>query len=159
MTIDGTYCEIQEPSTFDKMWFSHKFKGPGLRYEVAVCIQTGDIVWINGPYKCGRWPDITIFRHRLKALLLPREQVEADKGYRGDENVRHRKMARSYAELQAKKVARARHETINVRLKKWGILSQVFRHDWNKHFHVFMAVAVLTQISFERGFRPYQVNY
>jgi hypothetical protein len=159
MTVDGTDCEIWEPHPFSRLWYSHKFKGPGLRYEIAVCIQTGDIVWVNGPYKCGRWPDLKIFRDRLKGLLIPREQVEADKGYRGDDKVRHPNMARSYAELYAKKLARGRHETINCRLKRWGILSHVFRHDLNKHGHAFMAVAVLTQLTFDHGFKPFQVNY
>ncbi|KAI2510184.1 hypothetical protein MHU86_4216 [Fragilaria crotonensis] len=64
---------------FDSQWFSHKFRGPGLRYEMAVCIQTGDIVWVNGPYKCGKWPDVKIFKSRLMHLLGDDEMVEADR--------------------------------------------------------------------------------
>lgn len=30
-----------EPSPFDPKWFSHKFVGPGLRYEVGVFYQVG----------------------------------------------------------------------------------------------------------------------
>ena len=68
----------------DKLFYSHKFKGPGLRYEVALSIQTGDIVWINGPFPAGAWPDINIFRHGLKWMLKEAgERCEADKGYRG----------------------------------------------------------------------------
>ena len=63
MTVDGVDCPIQEPIPFDPQWFSHKFRGPGLKYEIAVCIQTGDIVWANGPFKCGKWPDVKILRH------------------------------------------------------------------------------------------------
>ena len=63
---DGTDFRIYEPQPFSKKWFSNKFNGPGLQYEVAINIQTGDIVWINGPYKCGAWTDIKIFRHKLK---------------------------------------------------------------------------------------------
>jgi hypothetical protein len=36
VTVDGTDREIQEPSLFHKMWFSHKSNGPGLPYEMAV---------------------------------------------------------------------------------------------------------------------------
>lgn len=61
VTVDGTDCQIFEPRPFSKQWYSHKFKKAGVRYEVAVCIQTGWIVWINGPYPCGAWPDIKIF--------------------------------------------------------------------------------------------------
>ena len=84
MTVDGTDFRIQQPHPFNKKWYSHKFKGPGLRYEVAVCIQTGDVVWINGPFPCGKWPDLKIFQLRLKHMLGPEEKVEADDGYRGE---------------------------------------------------------------------------
>jgi hypothetical protein len=157
--VDGTDVEIWEPTPFSKSWFSHKFKSAGLRYEVGVCIQTGDIVWVNGPFKCGRWNDLSIFRNDLKLLLLPREQVEADGGYRGDTKTRTPAMANTWAEYKKKKAARARHETINGRLKNFGILQQTFRHPLNKHRHVFMAVAVLTQLTIDRGNRPYQVDY
>jgi hypothetical protein len=159
LTVDGTDCEVEQQTPFSKLWFSHKFKAAGLRYEVGVCIQTGDIVWVNGPFKCGQWPDVSIFREGLKALLLPREQVEADGGYRGEPKCRVPSMARNMDEYKKKKAARARHETINGRLKSWGILKQVFRHNLNFHNSVFMAIAVLTQLTINRGNRPYQVDY
>jgi hypothetical protein len=65
MTIDGTDMPINETYPFDPALYSYKLNGPGLRYEIAVCIATGQIVWINGPYKPARWVDITIFRHKL----------------------------------------------------------------------------------------------
>ena len=36
ITIDGTDCEINEPSPFDRKWFSHKLRGAGLRYEIGI---------------------------------------------------------------------------------------------------------------------------
>ena len=87
VTVDGTDFCIYEPTPFWSIWRSHKFNGPGLRYEVAVCIQTGDIVWINGPFPCGRYPDLNIFCLGLKHMLLEWEMVEADGGYR-DEKVK-----------------------------------------------------------------------
>ena len=62
MSIDGTNFRIYEPSPFSPKWFSHKFHGPGLRYEVGIAIRTGWIVWINGPYPPGDWPDVRIAR-------------------------------------------------------------------------------------------------
>ena len=41
----------------------------GLCYEVALCIMTGDIAWINGPYDRGIWPDIKIFHDSLMSHL------------------------------------------------------------------------------------------
>jgi hypothetical protein len=83
MTVDGVDFPIEEPFPFDSGWCSHKFKAAGLRYEMAVCIQTGDIVWVNGPFKCGKWSDIKIFKTFLMQRLADGELVEADKGYRG----------------------------------------------------------------------------
>ena len=79
VSVDGTDFKIYEPKPFSKKWFSHKFKGAGLCYEVAVAIQTGHIVWTNGPFPAGV-PDINIFRQDLKKELMNGEQVEADKG-------------------------------------------------------------------------------
>ena len=53
VSLNGTDCPIQEPSYFDKAWWSHKFNGPVVRYEIAVSIQTGWIVWVNSPYLAG----------------------------------------------------------------------------------------------------------
>ena len=48
-------------------WFSYKFRKPGLRYEICLCIKTEYIVWINGPFPCGDYNDITIFSVRSNA--------------------------------------------------------------------------------------------
>jgi len=54
---------------------------------------------------------------------------------------------------------RSRHETLNGRLKNWGILQQVFRHDISLHGSVFRACAVLTQLMLENGEPLYAVAY
>lgn len=160
MTVDGTDFRIYEPKPFNKRWYCSKFNGPGLRYELAVCIQTGDIVWINGPYPCGSYPDLKIFRLKLKNMLLPGEMVEADLGYRGERNtVRTPNDFVSMSDKKAKTRARSRHETINGRLKNWGCLKQRFRHPLGKHKIVFSAVAVITQLDFENDAPPFQCSY
>jgi hypothetical protein len=159
-TIDGTDCRIWQPHPFDKKWFSHKFKGPGLRYEIGVAIQSGDIVWINGPYPCGSWPDIKIFRHRLMQHIPAGEKVEADAGYRGQrDKIRTPGMFVSRSDQRAKANARARHETANKRLKQWGCLSQTYRHELNFHYRIFSAVAVCTQIAIENGEPLFAIRY
>jgi hypothetical protein len=50
--IDGTDVKITEPVPRGSIWWSHKFNGAGLRYEVVTCIITGDIVWFWGPFPC-----------------------------------------------------------------------------------------------------------
>jgi hypothetical protein len=160
VTVDGTDFRIEEPTPFSRKWYSHKFNGPAVRYELAVCIQTGDIVWINGPFKAGRWPDLKIFRRNLKEKLAPGEMVEADNGYPGEpDHVRTADGFVSRADDRAKWRVRYRHESVNRRLKQWGCLKQVYRHELKLHKTVFAAVAVITQLAFENGEPPFQVRY
>ena len=57
--VDVTDFWICEPKPFAKDFFSHKFGKAGLWYEVGVCIQTGLIVWSNGPFVAGMFNNIT----------------------------------------------------------------------------------------------------
>jgi len=90
VSVDGTDFMICELSPFNPQWFRHKHNGPGIRYKIAICLQTGWIVWINGNQSAGKWSDLKIFRHRLKQMLLPGEMVEADGTY-NDPVCRHLK--------------------------------------------------------------------
>jgi len=159
MTIDGTDCPIWEPTPFSPRWYSHKFKGAGVRYEVGVCIQTGSIVWVNGAYPCGSWSDVKIFRHRLKHLLAPNELVEADKGYKWDDRCRNPDSYVSRSDQRASRRARARQETINHRLKVFNVLNRTYRHDRRKHQWCFVSCAVLVQMSINNNEKPWQVRY
>jgi hypothetical protein len=154
VSVDGTDFPILEPHPFSHANFSHKFKGPGVRYEVAVCIRTGDIVWTNGPFQPGAWPDIKIFRKDLVHKLIRNERVEADRGYNGDfpEFVKTPTYLQSDPTIEMRAKVAARHETCNQRFKMWGILRNDFRIKgddlWEKHGIVFDAIAVITQLSF-----------
>ena len=158
MTVDGTDCPIQEPSPFNSKWFSHKFKGAGLRYEVGVCIQTGNICWVNGPFPAGSWSDLKIFKAKLANHLPPGEKVEADGTYRHPQ-CRLPSEFVSQTDKRAKNKARARHETVNKRLKQWNVLKVEFRHPIGKHRVCFEAATVFTQQAFNRGHGPFPVTY
>lgn len=160
VTVDGTDFRIQEPSPFSPAWYSHKYKGPGVRYEVALSINGGDIVWINGPFACGRWPDLRIFRQKLIHKLEHGEMIEANKGYRGEPL--HARTPVDYLNIRERRRkcrARARQETVNRRFKQFGILSQRYRHDLRTHRIVFEAIVVLTQMDFNNGNRLFGVRY
>jgi hypothetical protein len=165
VSVDGTDFRIQEPHPFSNANFSHKFKGPGVRYEVAVCIRTGDIVWVNGPFQPGAWPDVKIFRLDLAHMLLPDERVEADLGYIGECPGRVKTHIRGQVpdELDMRAAVAARHETCNERFKRLEILNAVFRVKgeslMDKHFIVFHAAAVLIQLEIENGSPLYSVDY
>jgi hypothetical protein len=85
--VDGTDCAISEPwpweSSFNRQFFSKKLNGAAVKNEFGVCIQTGDIVWVDWPFKAGKWHEIMVYRRNLKGLLHPGEMVEADIVYRG----------------------------------------------------------------------------
>ena len=160
VTVDGTDFKIKEPKPFSPSWYSHKFKGAGLRYEVAICIQTGWIVWINGPFKCGEWSDRRIMQEDLEMMFLPWEKYVADKGYRDggfkaetpDDND-----PKVFKEMKAS--ARSRHEATNKLFKDWKSLREMFRHPIHKHGNVFMAIAIITQMIIKERGPPYHVNY
>jgi hypothetical protein len=93
-------------------------------------------------------------------MLSHGEMVEADRGYRGElSKVRTPNDYVSQTDKKAKKRARARHETVNKRLKQFTCLKQRFRHDLQKHRLVFAAAAVCTQLSIENGELPFQCAY
>jgi DDE superfamily endonuclease len=159
VTVDGTDSRIKEPKPFWQGWHSFKFNGPGLRYEVALCILTGDIVWIHGPFPCGHWPDIKIFRDALVFELADGEKVEADRGYRGDKHINQSNIFMGTEGQDQKHLVQSRHETVNKRLKQWNCLHRVFRHNIDKHGRIFRAVAVITQLAIENGEPLFDVSY
>jgi DDE superfamily endonuclease len=167
MSVDGTDCPTMESWPFDPKWYSHKFNGPGVKYEVGVCIKTGYIVWINGPFVAST-SDATIFKNTLSGLLADDEGVEVDKGYGGDKKLKSPQVNSS--KLQKKEKASAvgaRHENVNSRLKIYNVLNIPFRHlnprygMMEKYGMCFNAIAViLTQLKFESGGeRLYDIKY
>ena len=88
LTVDGTEFQINEPTPFSPVWFSHKFKGEALIYEFGVCTQTGWLCWIARPFPAGDFPDVEIFTLGLLNELMEGERVEVDEGYTGDLPIR-----------------------------------------------------------------------
>ncbi len=159
MSVDGTDFRIVEHGP---AFFSHKFKKSGLRYEVCISLRAGDIVWINGPFACGRWPDIKIFRQSLLSQLEDGERVEADDGYIGEAPGKvkcPKSFPNSEETLRMQAIARNRQETVNSRFKYWGILRQIYRHDIPSHGSVFEAIAVLTQVVIDHGEKLFAIDY
>ena len=160
ISVDTVDFMTNEPFPFDPVWFSRKFNGPGVRYELGICIQTGSIVWKNGPYPAGEFNDLEIFQLFLKQELGDFERVEADEGYRGDDSTR---TPNDYEGVQVfrymKGQVRARHEAINRKFKEFKILGNRWRGDRNKHCTVFHAIAFIVQCEIEHGRATWQVNY
>ena len=146
MSLDATDFAINEPIPFNTKWYSYKYNGAGLRYEVGMNLQTGDLVWAIGPFPPGEWNDILIARYCVVHELLPGEMILADGGYNDGYNYFITPTGFNSPIDRMMSQARARHETVNRRFKTWGILSQKFRHDKNKHGLVFGAIVQLEQL-------------
>lgn len=156
--VDGTDFRTRDPLPRRSTWYAPKFGGAGLRHELATSVFTGDIVHFCGPFAPKANQDITIFRWKLKKMLLPGERVIGDKGYKDpacctphDAMNRHHKLAMSRA--------RSRHENANRCLKQWAILRDGFRHHMSKHHLAFRSVLVITQFLFNHGYKkPYELE-
>ena len=164
VSVDCADFEIREPGPYHRQrsrkWYSHKFRGPGLRYEVAICIATGDIVWINGPFLCGLYSDWVIFRDfGLLDNLDANERVEADDGYAaGDPEFVKTRSGAFHGNRDTRKNVRARQETVNKRIKQFGILRHIFHSSMDRHGLCFRAIAVITQLSFHDGETLFQIE-
>ena len=151
--MDGTDFRIQEPTPFHRRWYSHKFHGPAVRYEVAINIQNGYICHVNGPFPAGAWPDQAIAWDRLCWLLansdFPDEKALADGGYNGAPQFFETPNGLNNEDQRMKQCARARHETVNRQFKRWKILSERYHNSLERHGLVFMAIANITQLFIE----------
>ncbi|KAI9325895.1 hypothetical protein DFJ73DRAFT_767230 [Zopfochytrium polystomum] len=152
--VDGSNCKVWERRPISKSDFSHKFKRAGIRYEVATAFGVSKIVHIGGGVPCGDWPDLKLARHSLLPRLALDECVAGDKGYR--EEVGNGRFwtpidnpdCNKEFDFHNKLLQRmgAHHETVNKRLKDFGVLAQCFRGDRSKHPDCFFACACITQI-------------
>lgn len=165
LSIDGIDCPVNEPWPFESKWYSHKFNGPGVKYEVGISISNCDIVWINGPFVCST-NDSSIFQNTLADLLASDEGVEVDSGYLGHNKFKTPATNNSHTQRLQKNKVRGRHENVNGKLKVFNVLIVPFRHlnptqqMMRKHKMCFEAIAVITQLKMETGNeRLYNVQY
>lgn len=133
-----------------------------MRYEIAIALQSGYIVWASPAYRAGRNPDITIFRKPgglRDKLLASREKTVADLGYRGEPECVDLPNEGS-ADFQTQMAwARSRHETCNKRIKIFSCMSHRFRHDARLHQDFFNAVLVLTQLNIQNGDKLFDIEF
>ena len=141
----------------DPKLFSFKMKGPGLNYEIVIGLYTGRICRIKGPYPAGEFPDLKLAQRKGLVRRLQRygERCIADGTYRNEVFINsgpglNRKL------LEVIRFAKARHETVNERLKEFYMfrLLRGFRHDMETHKLCFHAIANILEISLETDDRP-----
>lgn len=130
------------PEGSQREWYSNKFKGSGLRYEVGLNIQTGDIVWTNGGHPCGLYTNLKLARESYVHSVGAGERTFADKGYKDKAYF----IAPDAENQTLHKRLMSRHDVVQKRLKRFEILKRKYRHSLDKHPMVFRAVANLTQL-------------
>ncbi len=141
---------------------SHKYSGKSaLRYELGVNILARNLVWVEGPYPAGMWPDLKIFNNILVHCLEPGECVEANNGYMGHpEKVKCPHNDCNLAEnLRMQGAARSRHETFNGCLKNWGILEKNTAMTSQHMKQLFYTCAMITQLSVVNREPLFNVEY
>jgi hypothetical protein len=107
------------------------------------------VVWVHGPFRCGQ-NDITISRQAVLLALNKGEKVEADLGYKGEDIKINAPNEYGEKEVEAMKArARSRHETVNRRIRHFGILEDRYRHKICDHSRYFRAATVITQLNIE----------
>ena len=95
---------------------------------MGVCIQTGWIVHVNGPYACGEWHDLTdSFCYKLTSSEFADEMALADGGYADGYEFFETPTCHNNPDQILKARARARHETVTRSFKMWCILGHCFR--------------------------------
>src|SRR5687767_12681096 len=107
---------IQEPTRpIDPKWFSHKLNMAAMRYKVAVSIQTGWIVWCNGPFLAGENSDITITRTSLIHFLNKNKFYIVGRAYRDGNQYSIMPCGRHTYQDRQMSVVCSRYKTINSR--------------------------------------------
>ncbi len=156
-------------------WYSHKFNGPGVSFEVVTDPVEGKIRWINGPEPASIH-DLTFLRGGKKGQTkkwkksslyfhLPKfARLIGDSAYEGQlDKVSTTKDAHKPATKKLFARMKSMQETCFKRFKDFKVLNGSFRHGKNTEDKLakikssFEAVAVLLQYDFENGARLFEV--
>ena len=172
----GLHEETVGNRVFAQATFIQSFKEEKIRFEdfhddevfvISVAIRSSRIVWVNGPFPASRH-DLTTFRggkkkeakdqSALQFKLKKGQRAVGDSGYQGEPDKITTVRDGHSAELK-KWLSRvkARHETINTRLKFYKILEHRFRHGFKNHQMAMEAVCVAVQYDMEHGQALFEV--
>ena len=155
ISVDGTHYQINEPRDpnvrKNPKWYSHKFHLAGLNYEIAISLWDSKIVHASC-WDPASTHDKTVFRRDLLHKIPAGKRVIADKGYIANDLSEILSIPNQFDSEQLKDFkarARARHETINDRLKKYNVMKHKFRHGVKKAQMCFDACLVNVQYAIE----------
>jgi hypothetical protein len=134
VSVDGVHCRIREVrKDLSAKWFDHNSHGAGLAYENGIPIQSGNLVWIKGPFPASTH-DFTIFRGEVEedetltknadpaqpqapAPECLRDKIKDGQRTVGDTGYRGERPGDSHEVKKFKARVKSRHETFNGRIK------------------------------------------
>lgn len=123
-------------------------------YEICVDINNSKIVWINGPFKASV-SDLAVSRmpDGILTKIPEGKKVIGDKAYRGEPDKFSTPNPHDSKNVKAfKGRVRARHESVNKRIKDFKVIDGPFRSSHVHHKIAFEAVCILVQYDLENGF-------
>ena len=106
-------------------------------------------MWIYGGKKPCGVPDLTLAREACTKRVMIGEKTIGDRGY-NDGTYFINPYTNPESNLLQKRIM-CRHETVNKRIKQFGVLSKPFRHDLDDHCDCFVAVCHLVQLMIRNG--------
>jgi len=147
--------ELKHPTLpKDPGYFTHKHHRCGVKYQIAVAVNSPNIVHISGPHRGGVGDKTILELSGVLENLKEGKLAVCDKGY----------IDKKYADKlswpnphdapdlnEYKSRIRMRGETVNGRMKFFKILRECFRHDLEHHRDVYTAVAVMVQYQMDNG--------
>ena len=152
--VDFHCLDVRLPNKeLDTSLYSHKHNGPGLKYEICHGVYSGNICWVNGPFKAGEFNDLQVAQEFGLCGILEAcgEKAIADGIYK-DKEFFHTPPGVRTPQSRAMNTLRARQETINARLKNnWGCFGTTWRHDHDLHELAVSAALTIMQLEFDHG--------
>lgn len=161
-TVDGKHCRVYEQPhpemTKDRKWYSHKFKGPGVTYEVALHIWKSKIIHISKGIRKASVHDKTMYTEPggLRSKTREGKMGIADGAYKAGEaeeplpifrpNSHNRPLARKFSAR-----ARARQESHYGRIDNFKCMKETWRHGVDLHCVTFEAINVILQYQYDNG--------
>lgn len=160
VSVDGTDFRTREISNEEfnqvKGNCSHKFRHCALRYEIAISVRTGFVVWINGPFR-GAACEKTIYTRGLAKKIKEGKLCISDGGYAGCDKVSMPNYREPKELRRFKTLIRTRHESFNGRVTGFRCLQETFQYAPTQHVICFEAVVVMLQYQIELGHPLYDL--
>lgn len=160
VSVDCVDMKTREKSSpefnVDREQFTQKFNHGGVKYEIAIDPYEPKVVWINGPFRGGE-NDKTIFTNELMAKIPEGKLVVADSIYTNQKDPELMRKVALPSNCDSKELGnfksrlRARHESLNGRMKDFRCLDVTYHHPHKQHGHMCKAVCVLVQYEMDYG--------